>query len=131
MVAVAKDIPDSPTLQQINDVTPATPHIAEVATNLIQYVSDDDLIWPFLGNARFYHGQGLYDKGAPWYKQCLEITKKRLGEEHLSVATSLNNLAELYDSQGRYSEAEPIYIQALALIPKMVGEDHLDIVKRL
>ncbi len=131
MVAVAKDIPDSPTLEQINDVTPATPHIVEVAKNLIQYVSDDDLIWAFLGNARFYYGQGLYDKAVPWCKQCLEITKKRLGEEHPSVAVSLNNLALLYYSQGRYSEAEPIFIQALALWRKLLGEEHPDVASSL
>ncbi|WP_229453778.1 tetratricopeptide repeat protein [Nostoc sp. CHAB 5715] len=39
-----------------------------------------------------------------------------LGDEHPSVATSLNNLASLYFSQGRYSEAEPLLIQALALL---------------
>ncbi|WP_322743980.1 tetratricopeptide repeat protein, partial [Nostoc edaphicum] len=124
IVAVAKDIPDSPTLQQINNVTPAIPHIAEVAKNLIQYVSDNDLIWPFFGNAQFYQGQGLYDKAVPWCKQCLEITKKRLGEEHPNVASSLNNLAYLYYCQGRYSQAEPIYIQALALTRKLLGEEH-------
>ncbi|MDF5710790.1 MAG: tetratricopeptide repeat protein, partial [Nostoc sp. S4] len=131
MVAVAKDIPDSPTLEQITDVTPATPHLVEVAKNLIQYVSDDDLIWAFIGNARFYEGQGLYDKAAPWDEQCLEITKKRLGEEHPSVALSLNNLAALYKSQGRYSEAEPIYIQALALRRKLLGEEHPSVAQSL
>ncbi|MEH2389220.1 MAG: tetratricopeptide repeat protein, partial [Nostoc sp.] len=131
IVAVAKDIPDSPTLQQINNVTPAIPHIAEVAKNLIQYVSDNDLIWPFFGNAQFYQGQGLYDKAVPWCKQCLEITKKRLGEEHPNVASSLNNLAYLYYCQGRYSQAEPIYIQALALTRKLLGEEHPDVAQSL
>ncbi|WP_375504797.1 NB-ARC domain-containing protein, partial [uncultured Nostoc sp.] len=93
MVTVAKEIPDYLTLKQITDVSPAIPHIAEVAKNLIQYVSDDDLPWPFVGNAQFYDNQGLYDKAAPWYKQCLEIIKKRLGEEHPNVASILNNLA--------------------------------------
>ncbi|MHC5737766.1 tetratricopeptide repeat protein [Nostoc sp.] len=146
MVAVAKDIPQDPILEQIKDVTSAIPHLAEVANNLIQYVSDEDLPWAFVGNARFYSGQGLYDKAAPWCEQCLEITKKRLGEEHSdvaaslnnlaslyrkllgeehpSVATSLNNLAGLYDFQGRYSEAESLYIQALALYRKLLGEEH-------
>ncbi|MFN6565614.1 tetratricopeptide repeat protein [Dendronalium sp. ChiSLP03b] len=131
MVAVAKDIPYSPTLQQINDVTPTIPHLAEVARNLIQYVSDDNLPWPFVGNARFYDGQGLYDKAAPWFKQCLEITKKRLGEEHPNVAASLNNLALLYYSQGRYSEAEPLYLQALELMQRLLGEEHPDVVLNL
>ena len=127
MVAVAKDIPENATLKQITAISPAIPHIAEVANHLIQYLSDDDLICTFLGNAWFYNGQGLYNQALPWYKQCLEVTKKRLGEEHPDVATSLNNLALLYDFQGRYSEAEPLYIQALALRRQLLGEEHPDI----
>ncbi|QHG18398.1 tetratricopeptide repeat protein [Nostoc sp. ATCC 53789] len=123
MVAVAQDIPQSSILKQITAVSSAIPHIAEVAKNLIQYVSDDDLPWSFIGNARFYDAQGLYNQALPWYEQCLEVTKKRLGEEHPDVALSLNNLAALYDSQGRYSEAEPLYIQALALTRKLLGEE--------
>jgi len=131
MVAVAKDIPEDPTLQQIKDVTPAISHLAEVANNLIQYVSDDDLTWAFVGNAQFYKAQGLYNKAAPWLEQCLEITKKRLGEEHRDVAISLNNLALLYYSQSRYSEAEPLHIEALALRRKLLGEEHQDIAASL
>ncbi|MEH2035329.1 tetratricopeptide repeat protein [Nostoc sp.] len=131
MVALAKEIPYTLTLKQISDVTPAIPHIAEIANNLIQYVSDDDLTLPFIGNARFYQGQGLYNQALPWYNQCLEVTKKRLGEEHPFVAESLNNLALLYESQGRYSEAEPLYIQDLALTRKLLGEEHLDVATSL
>ncbi|MBD2531188.1 tetratricopeptide repeat protein [Nostoc flagelliforme FACHB-838] len=124
MVRVGQDIPETPTLQQITAVSPAIPHIAEVANHLIEYVSDDDLLWPFYGNATFYKGQGLYNLALPWYEQCLEVAKKRLGEEHPSVATNLNNLAHLYNSQGKYSEAEPLYIQALALYRKLLGDEH-------
>ncbi|ACC82962.1 tetratricopeptide repeat protein [Nostoc punctiforme] len=131
MVAVAQDIPESSTLEQITAVSPTIPHIAEVANHLIQYVSDDDLVGPFIGNARFYNGQGLYSQALPWYEQCLEVTKKRLGEEHPDVATSLNNLAYLYYSQGRYSEAEPLCIQALALRRKLLGEEHPDVATSL
>ena len=131
MIAVTKDIPETPTLQQITDVTPAIPHLAKVAKNLIQYVSDDDLIWAFTSNARFYDGQGLYNQALPWYEQCLEVTKKRLGEEHPDVAQSLNNLATLYQSQGRYSEAEPLFIQALAFRRNLLGEEHPDVATSL
>ncbi|MEH2330064.1 tetratricopeptide repeat protein [Nostoc sp.] len=131
MVTVAQDIPDSPTLEQITAVSPAIPHIAEVANHLIQYVSDDDLFWPFYGNARFYNGQGLYNQALPWCKQCLEVTKKRLGESHPFVASSLNNLGFLYYSQGRYSEAEPLYIQALALRRQQLGDEHPDVATSL
>ncbi|MCL6752328.1 tetratricopeptide repeat protein [Nostoc sp. CCCryo 231-06] len=131
MVEVAKHIFYLHTLQQITAVTPAIPHLAEVANNLIQYVSDDNLIWPFIGNAQFYNGQGLYNQAFPWYEQCLKVTKKRLGEEHPSVAVSLNNLALLYRSQGRYSEAEPLFIQALALLRKLLGEEHPSVAQSL
>ncbi|MGF1935442.1 MAG: tetratricopeptide repeat protein [Nostoc sp. ChiQUE02] len=131
MIAVAKDIPETPTLEQINAVSFAIPHIAEVANNLIEYISDDDLIWAFVGNAGFYNGQGLYTQAEPWYQRCLEATKKRLGEEHPDVATSLNDLALLYYSQGRYSEAEPLDIQALALRRKLLGEEHSDVAQSL
>ncbi|MBD2487025.1 tetratricopeptide repeat protein [Aulosira sp. FACHB-615] len=131
MVTVAKNIPEIPILEQIKNVAPAVRHLEEVANNLIQYVSDDHLIWPFIGNARFYEGQGLYDKAVPWRESCLEITRKRLGEEHPDVATSLNNLAKLYRSQGRYSEAEPLYIKALELRRKLLGEEHLDVAETL
>ncbi|MEH2026330.1 tetratricopeptide repeat protein [Nostoc sp.] len=124
MVTIAKEIPQTPILEQITAVSPALPHIAEVAQNLIEYVSDEDLTWPFIGNARFYHGQGLYDQALPWYEQCVEVTKKRLGEEHPNVAQSLNNLALLYYSQGRYSEAEPLLQQALELLRRLLGEEH-------
>ncbi|BAZ48381.1 NB-ARC domain-containing protein [Nostoc sp. NIES-4103] len=124
MVAVAKEIPEDPILEQINAVSPAIPHIAEVANHLIQYLSDDDLIWPFIGNARFYNGQGLYDKAAPWFEQCLEVTKKRLGLEHPFVATSLNNLGVLYYSQGKYSQTEPLYLQALEMKQRLLGIEH-------
>ncbi|MBW4685084.1 MAG: tetratricopeptide repeat protein [Komarekiella atlantica HA4396-MV6] len=131
MVAVAKNIPETPALERINAVSLNIPHIAEVANNLIQYVNDNDLTGAFIGNARFYDGQGLYDKAVPWYEQCLEVTKKRLGEEHLNVAQSLNNLAELYRLQGRYSEAEPLYLQALELRQRLLGKEHPDIAESL
>ena len=128
MVTVAQDIPQSSTLEKITAVSPAIPHIAEVGNHLIQYLSDDDFFWPFYCNAIFYNAQGLYNQALPWFEQCLEVTKKRLGEEHPSVATSLNNLAYLYNSQGRYSEAEPLYIQALALTRQL---EHPDVANSL
>ncbi|BBD62594.1 NB-ARC domain-containing protein [Nostoc sp. HK-01] len=127
IVAVAKKIPQTPTLEEINAVSLAIAHIAEVANNLIQDVSDEDLIWPFVGLSRFYEGQGLYTQAEPWNQKCLSTLQNRLGEEHPNVATSLNNLAELYRSQGRYSQAEPLYIQALALWRKLLGEEHPDV----
>ncbi len=131
MVGVAKDIPYTPTLEKINAVSPAIPHLAEVANHLIQYVKNENLTWVFSGNAWFYEGQALYDKAAPWLEMGLKIIKERLGEEHPDVATSLNHLAVLYSSQGRYSEAEYLYSQALVQRRKLLGEEHPNVATSL
>ena len=124
MVLLSQDVPQPPNLTEIAKVAPAIPHIAEAATTLKAWLVDEDLIWPFVGLGRFYEGQGAYDQAAPWQEQCLAATRDRFGEEHPSVALSLNNLAYLYRSQGRYSEAEPLYVEALAMKKRLLGEEH-------
>ncbi|MEL7038379.1 MAG: CHAT domain-containing protein [Cyanobacteria bacterium J06592_8] len=68
--------------------------------------------------------QGKYNEAIPIAERVLEMRQKLLGDEHPSVAESLNNLAGLYESQGRYSEAESLYIQALEMIQKLLGDEH-------
>ncbi|WP_414590097.1 NB-ARC domain-containing protein, partial [Scytonema sp. PCC 10023] len=101
MVEVAKEIPDTPNQNQITALTPAIPHLAEVAQNLTDAVSDEKLILVFTGLGWFYEGQGLYALAQPWLKQCVSVVQSRLGEEHPDVAGSFNNLALLYYYQGR------------------------------
>ncbi|MFW5666950.1 MAG: tetratricopeptide repeat protein, partial [Coleofasciculus sp.] len=124
MVTAAKQIPETPTKDDIVITTPIIPHLAEAATTQQDGLSDEDLIKPFGGLGRFYKGQGLYKQALPWCKQCLSATRERLGDDHPDVATSLNNLANLYESQGRYGEAEPLFLQALELCKRRLGDDH-------
>ena len=134
MLAIAKQIDEinSLTLKDISKFAPAIPHLAEMKNpKLIQYISDDDLIWAFIGNAKFYQDGGLYDQAQPWYEQCLEVVKKQLGEEHLHVAQSLNKLAYLYENQGQYNEAEPLYLQALHMRKRLLEEEHIDVAESL
>ncbi|MEH2433628.1 MAG: tetratricopeptide repeat protein [Nostoc sp.] len=121
---MAQSIPFSPTLQLITSVKDAIAHLAEIAQNLTDAVSGENLIWVFVGLDRFYSGQGLYAIAEPWCQQCVSVVQTRLGEEHPSVATSYNNLGLLYDSQGRYSEAEPLYKKALSIAELSLGVDH-------
>ncbi|MEH2027735.1 tetratricopeptide repeat protein, partial [Nostoc sp.] len=131
MVEVAKQIPQQPNREDILNLTPFISHIAEIATHLSQYLSDEDLTWPFTGLGWFYKGQGLYQQAEPWYKLCVEAAENRLGLEHPYVATSLNNLALLYESTGRYSEAEPLHLQALELRKRLLGDNHPDVANSL
>jgi len=59
--------------------------------------------------------EGKYKQAIPIAERVLAIREKVLGNEHLDIATSLNNLAELYRNMGSYDKAEPLYQQALAI----------------
>ncbi|BCL39432.1 tetratricopeptide repeat protein [Nostoc sp. MS1] len=131
MVGVAQDIPKTPNREQIQKISVNIPHIAEVANHLIEYVSNDDLAWSFVGNALFYNGQGLYDQAAHWYEQCREISKKRLAEEHPNFASILNDLALIYKFQGRYSEVETLYLRSLQIRQYLFGQEHTQVAQSL
>lgn len=130
-VAIAQEIPDSPTQELIKSVKDAMPHLAELVQNLTDAVSDENLILAFVGLGRFYEGQGLYALAEPWYEQCVSAVQTRLGEEHPSVAFSFNNLAYIYQCQGRYEEAEFLHKQALEMQKKLLGNEHLDVAESL
>jgi tetratricopeptide (TPR) repeat protein len=131
MVTAAQQIPETPTQQDIITAAPTIPHLAEAAEHQTDWLSDEDLISPFIGLGRFYEGQGAYSRAEPWYEQCLITVKGRLGEEHPYVATSLNYLAGLYNSQGKYTEAEPLFLQALELRKRLLGTEHPDVATSL
>ncbi len=131
MARIAQQVDQAPTQAQVIAFTPLVPHLAEAATTLQPWLSQEDLIGSFVGLGRFYQGQGVYGQAEPWYQGCLRVTRSRLGERHPDVATSLNNLAELYQSQGRYDEAEPLYRQALELRRELLGERHPDVATSL
>ncbi|NEQ66590.1 MAG: tetratricopeptide repeat protein [Symploca sp. SIO2D2] len=124
MVAVAKKIPQSITLESVEIFQPAIPHLQEVARELLEYVTDENLITPCNRLGWFYNGQGLYELAEPWFEECKAVAETRLGNKHPDFATSLNNLASLYESQGRYSEAEPLYKEAIAIDKQSLPPNH-------
>jgi tetratricopeptide (TPR) repeat protein len=124
MVRIVQSINERPTIDQIEQVRESIAHLEEAVRSWIDSITDHDLIEPFLGVGRFYEGQGNYSFAEPWYKNCLEFTRKRLGEEHSFVAWSLYNLASIYVSQGKYEDAEPFYLSALEMYKCLFGEEH-------
>ena len=68
-----------------------------------------------------------YESAKSLYKLSLAIFEKIYGEEHSSVATSLNNLAILYKTQGDYKAAKPLYERALVIDEKIYGKEHPDV----
>ena len=124
MNLVTQSISFTPNLQEIQAFTIAIPHLSKVATELTDFIDDENLMQPFLALGKFYYGQGIYNQAEQWWEQCLVVCQKRLWESHPDVAISLNNLAGLYESQGKYEVAEPLYLEALELSKQLLGEQH-------
>jgi len=135
LLAIAKEIPSSPTQDLIASVAPAIPHLdmlsREMLGDILNLDEDNNLAWVFTGIARFYEGQGLYALAEDPLQRCLKATQELLGERHPDVATSLNNLAMLYESQGRYKESELLLKQALSLRQELLGDRHPDIAQSM
>jgi tetratricopeptide (TPR) repeat protein len=141
LLAITPTIPQTPTLEQITAISPFIPHLEALAEDLAESpagesprqtylrqrqksIQDEDIGWIFTSLGRFYQGQGDYTSAEPWFEQCVEVVKSRLGDRHPDVASSLNNLAILYYSQGRYELAEPLYEETLTLYKELLGERH-------
>jgi tetratricopeptide (TPR) repeat protein len=124
ILSAVSEISDTPTLLLVNEIYPIIPHLAFVADHYASSLPSDSLVDPFVRLGRFYHGQGLYQQAEPWFKKCLELAEQILGDDHPSIATSLNNLAYLYDSMGRYSEARELFIKSLEIREKYFGANH-------
>ncbi len=72
----------------------------------------------------YLRGRARYAEAEPMYRRALEINESQFGVDHPSVATSLNNLAELLRAQGKYAEAEPMHRRALEINESQLGVDH-------
>jgi tetratricopeptide (TPR) repeat protein len=68
--------------------------------------------------------RGAYAEAEPLYQRGLAISEKALEPDHLNVAATLNDLAELYRAQDRYADGEPLYQRALGIDEKALGPDH-------
>lgn len=124
-IQIAQKIPETLTLDLISSLKKTIPHLKEVVENLLDVVSDENLILTFTGLAGFYYEQGLYALAEPWYEQCISVLKSRLGENHLDFISSLDHLSVLYIYQGKYEKAELLCLNALELKKHVLGENHL------
>ena len=70
---------------------------------------------------------GRYGEAEAYYQRALTIREAVLPENHLSIATSYNNLAAVYYDQGRYGESVAYYQRALAIDEAVLPESHPDI----
>jgi tetratricopeptide (TPR) repeat protein len=131
-VAVVKQIPESPTQQDIQVVSLEMPHMLEIITNKIILTnnavsSDEDFCLFFVSLGRLYTAQCSYEEAKICYEHYLLNAKERFGADSLEVASSQNNLADIYKYLGHYDDAKKYYHQALELTIKISGDDNLNV----
>ena len=127
LAKVAAQTPQIVTLTVQAQMREVVPHLEEVARAWTELLADgDDSIWPYVGLARFYRSQSLWQQMEKCNDNCLSMTEQRYGPNHPDTATSLNNLAGLYESMGRYAEAEPLYQRSLEIREAQLGPEHPD-----
>jgi tetratricopeptide (TPR) repeat protein len=68
--------------------------------------------------------QGKFPEAESEYRIALDLRERALGPEHLSVASSRNNVAVALGRQGKYAEAEPELRQAVELRERVLGPQH-------
>jgi tetratricopeptide (TPR) repeat protein len=70
--------------------------------------------------------QGQLDEGHEALEMCekaLKIERRALGEDHVDVGTSLENIGLVYSAQGKLAEALEMYDKALATFDRALGSD--------
>jgi tetratricopeptide (TPR) repeat protein len=119
------------TLEQVQALEAFLPHIQTVAEHLAEDLREEDLIWPTLGLARVAANQVAFAEALKWYQLGIEQCEQRLGPEHPSTATALNNLAQMLQATNRLAEAEPLMRRALTIDEASYCPDHPEVARDL
>jgi tetratricopeptide (TPR) repeat protein len=70
--------------------------------------------------------QGEYEEAIIFYEKTLEINKKRFPPNHLSLATTYNNIGMVYGKMGDYPKALSYYEKALEIKQQSPPPNHPD-----
>ena len=74
-----------------------------------------------------------YENSITYLNMALELDKEKFGENHMNVASVINNIASVYSKMGDRQNAISHYQQAYDMVVASLGEAHpqADIIKRL
>jgi serine/threonine-protein kinase len=78
-----------------------------------------------------YRSLGNFEKAGPLLREALALRRRALGDEHVQVAESLHNLANLERELHHTAEAERLMRQALAIQRRAFPQGHRDLARGL
>ena len=59
-----------------------------------------------------------------YHLRAIEIREKKLGSNHVDVATSYNNIGVVYHRMGELEKAKNYYLRAMEIRKKQLGSNH-------
>jgi hypothetical protein len=127
MTIEAKQVSQTLTLTELQQLDPLVPHLMEVSISLEAWLADEDVTWTSIALVRFYEGRASYADALHWAEQCLTIATTRFGENHLEISVCLNNLAKLHYTQGNYPAAESLWTRSVQIRTQQFDPNHPDI----
>jgi len=78
-----------------------------------------------------YAALGQYKKAEERFRAALALRTQLFSDEHLAVASSLENLAAVLMDQDQFADAETALQKVLAMRRKLLGEEHRDVATTL
>jgi tetratricopeptide (TPR) repeat protein len=117
-------------MQDVRDwprLDPLAPHAQAVAGFADAAGITEPTARLFSGTGVLFQAKALYGAAEPVLRRALAIIEASLGGEHPTVATCLNNLAQLLQATNRLAEAEPLIRRALAIDEASLGGEHPDV----
>jgi len=72
-----------------------------------------------------YHSQRKYDEALNYHQQALRILEKYYSSEHVLIADSIDNIANILSDQSKYEEAVDFYQRALNVRERLHLSNHV------
>jgi hypothetical protein len=80
----------------------------------------------------FAHATLSQEMTRSWFaRRVLEIREEALGPQHLNVAKSLSDLADVLQDEGDVESAMPLYRRSVEICEVALGPQHPEVVRRL
>lgn len=131
MVEESRNISELLNREQIEQIAPSIPHIAEAALCLQPYIEDKDIITPFTRIGWFYARQASYPDARLWHEKCLSIAERHFENTHIAIATASHNLAGIYYIQGKFDEVESLLLNAVEIYKQCLKDNHPSVASAL
>ncbi|MCA9254610.1 MAG: tetratricopeptide repeat protein, partial [Phycisphaerales bacterium] len=94
--------------------------------------SEADLLPEAVNNlGSLYMAQGEFAKAAPYFREAIEVNKKRHGASHPDIATNYDNLAQALHGTNDLDASLEAYEKAIAMRRALLGDDHPDLATSL